>query len=159
MNALAGFVGEWAGGGHGDYPTIDAFRYTEETRFVCNGVDPMLQFEQRTWRDGKRDDPLHWEAGFLRALPAMELVLASAQNGKRVELLRGRIESSAGSTVLTLDSTLLGNDERLIRTHRRYECVAETLRYQVWMATRKVPELTLHLEARLARRTPEPRTA
>jgi len=53
--------------------------------------------------------------------------------------------------VLSMDSTLLGNDERLIRTRRRYECEGDTLRYQVWMATTKQPELTPHLEARLIR--------
>ncbi len=151
MAVLKCFVGEWAGGGHGDFPTIDAFRYTETTRFCWNGIEPMLQFEQRTWVLGDLDSPLHWETGFLRALPAHRVELTNAQNGERVEVLRGRIEPDSNATVLRLDSTLLGNDDRLLRTRRRYECADGILRYQVWMATRKVPELTLHLEARLAR--------
>ena len=152
--ALRKLVGEWVGGGLGDFPTIDAFRYTETTRFYWNGIEPMLHFEQRTWAGDETDsrqDPLHWESGFFKALPGFGVELTSAQNGERVEVLRGRIENVDDRLVLSLDSTLLGNDERLIRTRRRYECAGDTLRYQVWMATARQRELTLHLEARLVR--------
>ena len=155
MTALRRLVGEWAGGGHGDFPTIDAFRYTEALRFYWNGVEPMLQFEQRTWvadETDPRKDPLHWETGFLRALAGFGVELTNAQNGERVEVLRGKIESGGDTLVLALDSTLLGNDARLLRARRRYECTGDTLRYQVWMATTKQPDLTSHLEARLTRR-------
>ncbi len=154
MTALRRLVGEWSGGGRGDFPTIDAFRYTETLRFCSNDVEPMLQFEQRTWATSEADphkDPLHWEAGFFRALPGLGVELTNAQNGERVEVMRGKIESRGDVVVLSMDSTLLGNDERLIRTRRRYECEGDTLRYQVWMATTKQPELTPHLEARLIR--------
>jgi hypothetical protein len=151
MEALKCLVGEWSGGGRGDFPTIDAFRYTETTRFYWNGVEPMLQFEQRTWVLGDLDAPLHWETGFFRALPSLTVELTNAQNGERVEVMRGRIDPGPNAMVLTLDSTILENDDRLLRTRRRYECENDTLRYQVWMATRKTPELTPHLEARLTR--------
>ena len=154
MTALRGLVGEWAGGGRGDFPTIDAFRYTETLRFYRNDIEPMLQFEQRTWVANESDphkDPLHWETGFFRALPGFGVELTNAQNGERVEVLRGKIEPRGNVVIFSMDSTLLGNDERLLRTRRRYECEGDTLRYQVWMATTKRPELTLHLEARLVR--------
>ena len=157
VTALRKLAGEWAGGGRGDFPTIDAFRYTETLRFYWNGVEPMLQFEQRTWVANKADplkDPLHWEAGFFRALPGFGVELTNAQNGERVEVMRGKIEPRGDIVVLSMDSTLLGNDERLISSRRRYECDGDTLRYQIWMATTKQPELTLHLEARLIRRNP-----
>ncbi len=157
--ALRRFVGAWSGGGHGDFPTIDAFRYTETLRFYCNGIEPMLQFEQRTWVANEADphkDPLHWEVGFFKALPGFEVELTNTQNGERVEVMRGKIEPRGDIVILSMDSTLLGNDERLIRTRRRYECEGDTLRYQIWMATTKQPELTPHLEARLARVNPDP---
>ena len=155
MTALRRLVGEWSGGGRGDFPTIDAFRYTETLRFYGNGVEPMLQFEQRTWIANEADphkDPLHWEAGFFRALSGSGVELTNAQNGARVEVMRGKIELCGQVLVLSMDSTLLGNDDRLIRTRRRYECEGDTLRYQVWMATKKQPELTPHLEAKLIRK-------
>jgi len=151
MTALRNLVGEWTGGGRGDFPTIDAFRYSETMRFYWNGIEPLLQFEQRTWVADDTTKPLHWETGFFRALPGFGVELTDAQNGERVEVMRGLIETTADRVVLSLDSTLLGNDDRLIRTRRRYECAGDTLRYRVWMATTKRPELTQHLEARLAR--------
>ena len=154
VTALRRLSGEWTGGGRGDFPTIDAFRYTETLRFYWNGVDPMLQFEQRTWVANEvdpRKDPLHWEVGFFRALPGFGVELTNVQNGERVEAMRGKIESGGDVVVLSMDSTLLGNDKRLIGTRRRYECEGDTLRYQIWMATTKQPEMTLHLEARLRR--------
>jgi len=154
MTALRTLVGQWAGGGRGDFPTIDAFRYTETMRFYWNGIEPMLQFEQRTWvagDAGPHQDPLHWETGFFRALPGFGVELTNAQNGERVEVMRGKIKHGDEVVVLSMDSTLLGNDERLIRTRRRYECEGDKLRYQVFMATTKQPELTLHLDARLTR--------
>ena len=155
VTALRRLSGEWTGGGRGDFPTIDAFRYTETLRFYWNGIEPMLQFEQRTWVANETDphkDPLHWEAGFFRALAGLGVELTNAQNGERVEVMRGKIELRGDVLVLSMDSTLLGNDERLIRTRRRYECEGDTLRYQVWMATKKQPELTPHLEAKLIRK-------
>lgn len=155
MEALCLFAGEWSGGGHGDFPTIDPFRYTETLQFYCNGIEPMLQFEQRTWMANDADpraEPLHWEAGFFRALPAFGVELTNAQNGERVEVLRGKIERGDEGVVLVMDSTFHGNDARLTRTRRRYECAGDTLRYQVWMATTRVADLTPHLEARLARK-------
>jgi len=154
MTALHRLVGNWAGGGRGGFPTIDAFRYTETSLFYWNGIEPMLRFEQRTWVLNETEphkDPLHWETGFFRALPGFGVELTNAQNGERVEVMRGKIEPGSDALVFTLDSTLLGNDDRLIRTRRRYECEGGTLRYQMWMATTKQAELTLHLEARLIR--------
>ena len=158
MTALRKFVGRWSGGGRGDYPTIDAFRYSETLRFYCNDIEPMLQFEQRTWVANEADphkDPLHWETGFFRALPGHGVELTNAQNGERVEVMRGTIEPGEGTVILKMDSTLLGNDDRLVRTRRRYECAGDILRYQMWMATTRQPELTVHLEARLVRVNPD----
>ncbi len=155
ITALRRLVGDWAGGGRGDFPTIDAFRYSEALRFYWNGVEPMLQFEQRTWMANASEphkEPLHWEAGFFRALPGLGVEITNAQNGERVEVLRGTIEPTSHGLILSLESTLLGNDERMIRTRRRYECEGDTLRYQIWMATTRQPDLTLHLDARLTRR-------
>jgi len=154
MEALRPLIGEWSGGGHGKFPTIDSFRYTETMRFYWNGIEPMLQFEQRTWKvvgEDPKSEPLHWEAGFCRALPAFGIELTNAQNGERVEVMRGKIEPGDQGVVLVMDSTFHGNDERLSRTRRRYELAGDTLRYQIWMATTRVADLTLHLEARLAR--------
>jgi hypothetical protein len=154
IEALRLLEGSWEGTGNGKFPTIDAFSYTETFQFYWNGIEPMLQFEQRTWvaNDAEpRKDPLHWECGFLLALPAMGVEMTNAQNGERVEVMRGAIKRSASGLTMSLESTLLGNDDRLVRTKRRFECDGKSLRYRVWMATVRTPELTHHLEAELRR--------
>lgn len=60
LEPLRPLLGTWEGVGSGDYPTIDAFGYTEHLAVRWNGIEPLLVFEQRTWKgvDGGRGEPL-----------------------------------------------------------------------------------------------------
>ncbi len=156
MQALSQLVGKWRGTGRGEFPTIQPFRYEEELTIQGNGVDTYLFYEQRTWRLDQRGEPsapLHWETGFMRALPE-GVEIANAQNGHRVEVLQGAIDDAAlrrGVLQMALTSTLLGNDPRMVRTRREFYVQGDRLKYQVAMATTKVPALHPHLEATLER--------
>ena len=150
LDALRRLEGDWAGNGEGEFPTIDSFAYRETFHFYCNGIEPMLHFEQRTWRQ-PNDEPLHWESGFLRLDDSGEIEMVNSQNGERVEVMRGQLQWDAESLNLELNSTLLGNDPRLTATRRRYTLSGPTLSYRIWMATTRCPELTHHLEASLQR--------
>lgn len=153
MEALRSLLGRWSGRGRGAFPTIDSFAYEEELVFVANDVEPLIHYEQRTWDVTDRSDhgaPLHWESGFIRPTETGLIENCNAQNGGRVEVLSGRLNAgrrSADEPFLTLDSKLLGNDERMVRTRREFFLDEDTLRYIVQMATRNTPELTFHLEA------------
>lgn len=154
MEHLAAFLGTWKGSGAGDYPTIDAFEYIEETEFRANGIEPMLVFEQRTWKGddpADRSEPLHWETGFLRVAGAAAIEMVNAQNGERVEVMRGSLDTEKADCRMTLESTLLGNDDRLIQTRRTYAVRGDELTYTVEMATTRNRSLRLHLRASLAR--------
>lgn len=155
MKALGGLLGVWRGSGQGNFPTIDAFTYDEEIVFTSNEVEPLICYEQKTWDTTNRSDhtePLHWEVGFIRSTEDGPIEISNAQNNGRVEVLRGQLSPPAkrsASLLLLLDSVLHGHDERMIRTRRRYQIGSSTLSYEVEMATRNTPDMTLHLQASL----------
>lgn len=47
------------------FQAVETASYREELRFGWVGLEPVLQYEQKTWWRG--DEPLHWESGFLIA--------------------------------------------------------------------------------------------
>jgi hypothetical protein len=154
---LEGLVGTWRGEGSGRFPTIAPFDYREECVFSRNECEPLIHFEQKTWvrsTDETNGTPLHWESGFMRATEDGGVEISNAQNGGRVEVLRGTIDEAAhleGIVLLQLESVLFGNDPRLIQTTRRYELHSDILIYSIEMATNKVPNRQQHLAAKLAR--------
>ena len=157
MGRLRLLLGTWKGRGRGDFPTIDPFEYDEHLEFEANDVEPLLHYEQRTWDTTHRSDrgePLHWESGFVRPIDTGFIEIFNAQNGGRVEVLRGRLSTSddhGDTPLMSLTSVIVAHDERIIRTTRQYDLRDEVLSYRMEMATRTTPELTMHLEAILHR--------
>ena len=152
---LSVLLGTWRGEGSGRFPTITAFDYTEECIFTGNDCEPLIHFEQKTWinsNDETNCSPLHWESGFVRPIEDGSVEISNAQNGGRVEVLKGAIDESAyfdGILLLKLESILFGNDPRLIKTTRKYELQRNTLSYLIEMATVRTPNRQQHLEAKL----------
>ena len=143
--------GTWKGSGQGKYPTIDAFEYSETTRFEFDARYPVVHYEQRTvLSDG---EPSHWESGFVRWLEDGTVELSSAQNGGRVEVLRGPMIELEGGFRLELESEIIGHDDRLIRTSRVIELRGDRLSYEMKMSTTTTdaPKFQTHLSAELGR--------
>ncbi len=139
-------VGSWSGDGHGQYPTIEPFRYTEEASFIPGPLKPFLSYTQRTRaEDGS---PLHAEMGYVRMTPAgPELVVA--QPTGLVEIHRGVLEgTSVEFRSLTVQSSPTAKAVREVV--RRLTVDDDALRYILDMAYDEV-SLTLHLEATLRR--------
>jgi len=147
-------AGTWSGSGTGDYPTIDAFSYSETLRFEPDASYPLFHYEQRAFLL-PGGEPSHWESGFIRPLPSGEVEFSSSQDSGRVEVLRGRPETDepTGELRLVLDSVLLGHDPRLVSTRRILSVRGDRLRYEKLMATTTTtrPELRRHLAAALDR--------
>lgn len=147
-------VGTWKGEGRGQFPTIDAFRYWEETAFCENAGEMLVHFEQRSWLlddEGEIVKPLHWESGFFIPADDGQIDLLNAQNSRRVEVLRGMSGFESRSWFLRTRSVLHGYDRRMMETTRNFEVSGDTLRYEICMATDKVSEIQPHLEAELKR--------
>ncbi|HEV7376597.1 MAG TPA: FABP family protein [Pyrinomonadaceae bacterium] len=154
---LSPLLGIWRGTGRGKFPAIEAFDYTEELKFESNSCEPLIHFEQKTWVESSTEtngSPLHWESGFIRPVEDGSIEISNAQNGGRVEVLKGRIdvkEYLKGILLLSLESVLFGNDPRLVQTRRTFRLKDNTLSYLIEMATVRTPNLQPHLEASLTR--------
>ena len=153
INLLRRLPGRWCGNGIAEFPTIPTFEYREEVEFAANDIQPVLHFEQRTWKKQETGEfaPSHWESGFWRVLSATEIENLSVQVGGRVEISRGALTPSRDGFILRLHSTLLANDARMDKTARELVLQGNTLRYDMKMSTTAVSELKSHVRAELTR--------
>jgi len=123
--APIGFLlGEWEGEGEGDYPTIDAFTFSERLTFAHTGR-PFLTYLQRT--QGPEGNPMHTETGYLRVTGpasggghAVEMVVAQPTGVS--EVLAGVVVDHdlhvhSTSVVLTPTAKQVDSTARRLRLH------------------------------------------
>jgi hypothetical protein len=70
---LAWLIGRWEGQGHGEYPTVEGFRFAQEVVVEHNGK-PFLSYRSRSWLLDDDDEivrPLATETGFWRPMPGI----------------------------------------------------------------------------------------
>lgn len=155
MDLLRALEGRWVGTGRGAFPTIASFEYAEETSFLLAPEYPLMRYEQRTLLLPERK-PSHWELGFIRPIDDSLLEISNAQDGGRVEVLRGECvapEDAPTGFRLALRSKSHGNDARMLASERVLTLQGDTLHYEKFMATTTTaePVRTKHLEAWLRR--------
>lgn len=153
MNALRRLLGKWRGNGIATFPTISTFEYREELEFTANDMQPVVHYEQRTWKKLNTGEwvPSHWESGFWRVLPPSDIEILDAQAGGRVEISRGRLMPVHEGFRVHLESTLVANDARMRKTAREFALRGNTLLYTMEMSTTAVSGLTPHIRAELTR--------
>jgi hypothetical protein len=160
---LAPLLGTWRGGGRGDYPTIEAFDYSEEVTIGHVGK-PFLAYSQRT--RGADGAPLHAESGYLRPAGERGLELLLTHPSGIAEILVGEVTVTHFGLVLMLRAgadrlsgwaapeggrvVLAPTAKQVDAVERRISVDGDTMRYEVHMAAVGEP-LTLHLEATLER--------
>lgn len=150
---LLGLVGRWEGTGRGFFPTLDDFDYREILNFSIDIDQSLLSYNQKTWRsadDGEVES--HREAGFLGITAAGGIEMSGSHGVDRVEVLAGGMTPTEDGFILSLDSVVLGHDERMISSWRTLVLAADTLSYEMGMATTAVPEGAQHLHAGLKRK-------
>jgi hypothetical protein len=148
---LAFLLGTWSGRGQGDYPTIDAFQYNEEVTFGHVGK-PFISYSQRT-RHAETGEPLHAEAGYLRAVSDGAVELVVVQPSGIVELHSGtvsdaRLELALDGVHTTPTAKSVTHVVRTMWVHGSAD--APVLSYDVSMAA-VGQDLTHHLHADLNR--------
>ncbi len=150
--ALAPLLGDWSGGGTGDYPTIAPFAYTEEVTIGHTGK-PFLTYTQRTRsEDGQ---PLHAETGYLRMPTPRRIELVLAHPTGITEIDEGSLTEQDGGLLIDVHSTTVGlsSSAKDVMALRRSITVSDDeLHYTVLMAAVGQP-LVHHLTATLHRRS------
>lgn len=144
---LAFLLGDWAGEGSGEYPTIEPFTYAEEVRFWHVGK-PFLAYAQRTW-DIASGAAMHGESGYWRARPGNLVEVVLAHPTGVVEILEGSVADGE----VRLESTFVrgtSSAKEVTATTRRYGVAGDVLAYDFGMAAVGQP-LAHHLHAELLR--------
>jgi hypothetical protein len=143
-------LGKWTGNGSGKFPTITSFNYTETFTFNFDGVNDLIQYEQRTWLT-PNNTPSHWESGFIKPVEGEENVfeISNSQDSGRVEVLRGEYSRQNGSDILHFKMKLIQNDPRMVSSERIFTIQDNQLSYVKKMATQNTPEHQQHLQATL----------
>ncbi len=146
LEPLAFLIGNWRGGGEGEYPGIAPFRFAEELSFEHVG-DPFLLVTESSWTP--EGAPLHFERGTLRPLGDGRVDLALAHPIGVAEVAEGTVEG----TTVTLRSTAVvrtAAGSPVTEIERRYRMVGDELSYELDMAMEGVAK-TFHVRATLPR--------
>ena len=150
---LSPLLGTWQGRGRGSYPTIDDFDYIEELVFGHVGK-PFLSMVQRS-RDPSTGEPLHAEAGYLRALGDGIVELTVAQPSGISEVDVGSATRTSDGLIVELESAQVGltpSAKSVTAVRRRLSLTGPTLVSELWMTAVGETGLIHHLRAELSQR-------
>ena len=148
----AALAGVFDGPGHGAFPTIPDFDYRDRTRFELSPKG-FLIYGQTTWAAGD-GAPLHQELGYLRIADDLSAEFVVAEPTGIAEVSLGSAIVGDEGIVIDLLATplILSPTARRVTTLRRRLVFTEQFfKYQLYMATDVVPEMTLHLTGELER--------
>ena len=147
--------GKWIGKGLAEYPTIEKAEYSEELIFQANDFFPVVHYEQKTGiknADGLFTKPIFWESGFIIEKENDLLELCNVQKSGRMEILTGTFKKiSEDQFEIVFESSNVINDERMIRSGRKFIFSENELFYELHMSTKNNFPFDLHLRASLTK--------
>jgi hypothetical protein len=149
---FAWLLGSWEGGGDGDYPTIEKFRFGQELIFQQDGR-PFIHYMAKSWlldADGNKVRDAAQETGFLRCLEGGAAELLLTHNIGFTELYVGTVDGA--KLELSTDAVVrTATAKEYVGGHRLYGLVEGDLWFAMDMAALG-QELQPHLWGKLVRR-------
>ncbi len=149
---FAWLLGSWQGGGEGDYPTIEKFRFGQELLFQQDGR-PFIHYMGRAWlldADGNKVREAAQETGFIRCLEDGAVEWMLTHNTGMLELYHGKVEGA--KLDLSTDAVMrTATAKEYVAGHRLYGLVEGDLWFAMDMAAMG-QELQPHLWGKLVRR-------
>jgi hypothetical protein len=149
---FAWLLGSWEGGGDGDYPTIEKFRFGQELIFQQDGR-PFIHYMAKSWlldADGNKVRDAAQETGFLRCLEGGAVELLLTHNIGFTELYVGTVDGA--KLELSTDAVVrTATAKEYVGGHRLYGLVEGDLWFAMDMAAMG-QELQPHLWGKLVRR-------
>jgi hypothetical protein len=151
-SSLTRLIGLWKGTGRGEFPTIEPFTFREVFEVTEAVPRESLHYRQWTWRtDANPEAMSHVETGFINLASGGNVEILSAQGGNRVEVLTGIMERTKLGFTMSLRSTSIVNDERMVTSWREWHLAADRFMYSMGMSTTEVPDGAHHLSGQLQR--------
>ncbi len=148
---IAFLLGHWQGNGHGDYPTIDKFQFSQEVAITHDGR-PFLHYFSRSWLlddEGEATRPLALETGFFRPQPNGELEVLLTHPSGVAEIYYGKVDGA--KIELRTDAVARSSSAKEYTAgHRLYGLVEGDLLWTFDMAAMG-QSVQSHLWARLQR--------
>jgi hypothetical protein len=149
---FAWLLGVWEGGGDGDYPTIEPFKFGQELIFQQDGR-PFMHYMSRSWivdDEGRKLRDAAQETGFLRCRDDGTVEMLLSHNTGFLESWMGKVDGA--KLELTTDAVLRTETAKEVTAgHRLYGLVEGDLWFAFDMAAVGQP-LQPHLWGKLVRR-------
>ncbi|HET9173552.1 MAG TPA: FABP family protein [Actinospica sp.] len=149
---LSFLIGEWAGVGLGQYPTIEDFRFGQEVVVTYTPGKSFLDYESRSWlidENGEKVRPLAREHGYWRPQPGNQVELVLTHPTGIVEIWLGEVDN--GKIELHTDAVArTASSKEYSAGHRLYGLVQSDLYWTFDMAA-VGQQLQNHLAAQLKR--------
>ena len=149
---LSFLIGEWAGVGLGQYPTIEDFRFGQEVIVGYTPGKTFLDYESRSWlidEAGEKIRPLAREHGYWRPQPDNQVELLLAHPTGIVEIWLGEVDN--GKIELRTDAVArTASAKEYTAGHRLYGLVKGDLYWTFDMAAMG-KGIQNHLAAQLKR--------
>lgn len=143
---IAFLLGTWRGSGRGEYPTIEAFTYSEEVTFAQVGK-PFLAYTQKT--RSSQGMPLHAETGYVRPVGPDRAELVIAQPSGITEVHTGTVTGTRIDFTIQMIG-LTPTAKEVTSVSRTFRVDGDQLSYRLDMAAVGQDE-QFHLEAALDR--------
>lgn len=124
LHKFAWLLGVWEGGGDGDYPTIEPFKFAQEAIFQQDGR-PFMHYMAKSWivdADGNKLRDAAQETGFMRCQEDGSVELLLTHNTGIMELWVGTVDGA--KLELTTDAVLHTETAKEVTAgHRLYGLV------------------------------------